>query len=194
VRAAFVNAVCRDAAGIPAAIAGMLEAAAHDREVTRARIRDYRHAAAAVYWDMTPLLVVGLVAFMALRYVSRGFGMQELMVLAGVGSSLFWMVVFFARRMGGGSGVSGWSPRSRAPVGSLRKMRADRFTLCRYSVASRYCSSRNDTGTPAPGQVRTSWTPPPRSWCNLSCHGLTRGAVPRIRPGTDIRRRRAPEI
>jgi hypothetical protein len=38
---------------------------------------------------------------MALRYIGRGAGLQELMVLAGVGSSLFWMVVFFARRMGG---------------------------------------------------------------------------------------------
>ena len=31
---------------------------------------------------------------MALRYISRGAGLQELMVLAGVGSSLFWTVVF----------------------------------------------------------------------------------------------------
>lgn len=101
VREAFVTAVCRDSAGVPAAIEGMLQAASHDREVTRSRIRAYQHEAAAVYWDMTPLLVVALVAFTAMRYISRGMGLQELFVLAGVGSSLFWLVVFFVRRMGG---------------------------------------------------------------------------------------------
>jgi hypothetical protein len=101
VREAFLTAVAQDSNGIPAAVEGMLTAAAQDRELTRARITGYRHEAAVTYLDMTPMLVIAVAAFMALRYISRGAGLQELMVLAGVGSSLFWMVVFFARRMGG---------------------------------------------------------------------------------------------
>jgi hypothetical protein len=46
-------------------------------------------------------LVVALVAFMAMRYISRGRGLQELFVLAGIGSLLFPLVVFFGRRMDG---------------------------------------------------------------------------------------------
>lgn len=40
------------------------------------------------------MLVVVVALFTAVRYVSRGFRMQELMVLAGVGSFLFWMAEF----------------------------------------------------------------------------------------------------
>jgi hypothetical protein len=90
VRERFILAVCRNAPGVPADIAGMLEAATHDREVTRERLRDYQHEAAAVYWDMTPLLSIAVIAFMAMRYVSRGIGETELLVLSGVGSALFW--------------------------------------------------------------------------------------------------------
>jgi hypothetical protein len=71
---------------VPAAVAGMLEAATHDREVTRERIRDYQHEAAAVYWDMTPLLSIAVIAFMAMRYISRAIGEMELLALSGVGS------------------------------------------------------------------------------------------------------------
>lgn len=101
VREAFLTAVSRDSNGVPAAVEGMLTAAAQDREVTRASVAGYRHEAAVTYLDMTPMLVIVVAAFMALRYIGRGAGLQELMVLAGVGSSLFWIVVFFARRMGG---------------------------------------------------------------------------------------------
>ena len=99
-RERFILAVCRDAAGVPAAIAGMLEAATHDREVTRERLRGYQHEAAAVYWDMTPLLSIAVIAFMAMRYVSRGIGETELLVLSGVGSALFWGLIALARRLG----------------------------------------------------------------------------------------------
>jgi len=62
VRGRFVLAVCRDADGVRAAIAGLLEAITQDREVTRERLRGYQHEAAAVYWDMTPLLSIAVIA------------------------------------------------------------------------------------------------------------------------------------
>jgi len=74
---------------------------AQDREENRTSFAGYRHDAAITCLDMTPMLVIAVAAFMALRYIGRGAWLQELMVLAGVGSSVFWMEVFFARRMGG---------------------------------------------------------------------------------------------
>jgi hypothetical protein len=36
---------------------------------------------------------------MAMRYISRGMGMQELMVMAGVGTSMFYLLLYFGRMM-----------------------------------------------------------------------------------------------
>ena len=99
VRAGFIRAVQLDSGGVPAAVEGMLVAATNDREVSRSCIRKYRHEAAAVYWDMTPLVMVLVIGFMALRYISRGIGETELLVLAGVGSSLFWGMMFVMRKL-----------------------------------------------------------------------------------------------
>ena len=99
VRSAFVRAVVRDSAGIPAAVQGMLELMLVRRHVTRDTLRDLGHEAAVTYLDMTPVLVILSVSFMALRYVSRGMGMKELMVLAGVGTSMFYLLLYFTRFM-----------------------------------------------------------------------------------------------
>ncbi len=99
VRKSFIRAVQIDSGGVPAAVEGMLTAASTDGQVTRSKVREYQHEAAAVYWDMTPVLVVVAITFMAMRYISRGLGMRELMVLAGVGSSLFYGLMFFVRRL-----------------------------------------------------------------------------------------------
>ena len=99
VRAMFIRAVQQDSGGVPAAILGMLAAAGNDGIVSRSAVRSYRHEAAAVYWDMTPMLLITAAGILALRYIGRGAGIQELMVLAGVGSSLFWILVYFTRRM-----------------------------------------------------------------------------------------------
>jgi hypothetical protein len=89
VRGRFILSVCRDAAGVPAAIAGMLEAATHDREVTRERLRGYQHEVFAVDWDMTSLLSIAVIALTAMLYLSRGIGETELLMLSAVGSALF---------------------------------------------------------------------------------------------------------
>ncbi|TVQ88642.1 MAG: hypothetical protein EA400_08555 [Chromatiaceae bacterium] len=57
--------------------------------------RHLHHEAAVTYLDMTPVLIIVAAGFMALRYVSRGFGMQEFLVLAGVGTSLFYLLLYF---------------------------------------------------------------------------------------------------
>ena len=87
-REAFLRAVEHESGGVPAAIEGMVGAAAHDALVTLAGVRAYRHEAGARYFDMTPLLLVALVAFVALRYIARGANDVELFVLSGVVTSL----------------------------------------------------------------------------------------------------------
>mgnify|MGYP000420437697 CR=1 FL=1 len=62
---------------------------AAEDEITPARARAFQHEAAAQYLDLTPLLIVGLVVFIALRYVSRGIGEVELLVLSGVATAIF---------------------------------------------------------------------------------------------------------
>jgi hypothetical protein len=99
VRSAFVRTVVRDSAGIPAAIQGMLELTLIERHVTRSTLRTLGHEAAVTYLDMTPILVILSVGFMAMRYISRGMGMKELMVLAGVGTSMFYLLLYFTRFM-----------------------------------------------------------------------------------------------
>jgi hypothetical protein len=55
--------------------------------LTRASVVSDRHDAAVTLLDMTPMVVIAVAAFMALRHIGRGAGLQELMVLAGVGWS-----------------------------------------------------------------------------------------------------------
>ena len=99
VRSGFVRTVVRDSAGIPAAIQGMLDLVLIQRHVDRSTLRLLGHEAAVTYLDMTPVLVVLSVASMAMRYISRGMGMKELMVLAGVGTSMFYLLLYFTRFM-----------------------------------------------------------------------------------------------
>ena len=99
IRSGFVRTVVRDSAGIPAALQGMLELTLIQRHVTRSTLRAIGHEAAVTYLDMTPILVVISVVFMAMRYVSRGLGMKEMMVLAGVGTSMFYLLLYFTRFM-----------------------------------------------------------------------------------------------
>jgi hypothetical protein len=99
VHEAFLRAVEQDSGGVPAAIEGMLLSAGNDGEVTPANIRSYRHDAGTRYLDMTPVLVLIVMGFMAMRYISRGIGQVELLVLSGVASALFYGMTIMLRRL-----------------------------------------------------------------------------------------------
>jgi hypothetical protein len=99
IRNAYVRAVARDSGGIPAAVRGLLDLTLVERSVTRQTLRALSHEAALSYLDMTPVLVVLSVGFMAMRYISRGMGMKEMMVFAGVGTSMFYLLLYFGRMM-----------------------------------------------------------------------------------------------
>lgn len=99
-RKKFIRHVARESGGNPAAIEGMLEAARALHEITPGRARAVaRHDAAGNFVDLTPVLVLVLVGFFALRYISRGIGEIELLVLSGVGGAIFMGLRFFMYRM-----------------------------------------------------------------------------------------------
>lgn len=100
IRTSFIRAVVQDSGGIPAAIEGMLTSATNDGEVTRASVRNYRHEAGTRYFDMMPVVIVGALGFMAMRYVSRGMGVVELYVLSGVATVVFYGLTYMLRRLG----------------------------------------------------------------------------------------------
>lgn len=88
-RPRFVRAVAQQSGGVPEAIINMLVAAGNEDEITPAKVSAMSHEAGRQYLDMTPVIIVGMVVFMALRYVSRGLSDVEMMVLAGVMSAVF---------------------------------------------------------------------------------------------------------
>ena len=78
----------------------MVLSASNDGEVTPTSIRAYRHEAGTRYLDMTPALVLALIGFIAMRYVSRGVGEVKLLVMSGVASALFYGLTMMLRRLG----------------------------------------------------------------------------------------------
>lgn len=98
-REAFIRTVQRDSAGVPAVVESMLATAEAAPRISAATVREIGSEAAVTYLDMTPLIIIISAGFMALRYISRGAGLQEMMVLAGVGTSVFWLLMYFSRVM-----------------------------------------------------------------------------------------------
>jgi len=94
-RERFINHVARDSGGIPAAIRGMLETASMEEEITPAKAGAFNHEAGMTYLDMTPLIVLALVVAIAGRYISRGMGETDMLVLSGVATALFIGLRFF---------------------------------------------------------------------------------------------------
>ena len=68
----------------------MLESAQKMPEITPAMARGFTHQAGVRYVDMTPVLILALIGMMMLRYISRGLGEIEWMVMSGVSAALFW--------------------------------------------------------------------------------------------------------
>ena len=98
-RRQFIRIVEQEAAGMPEAIEGILNAAIADGEVKRRTLRSYRHEPSIRYLDMTPLLLIMIIGFMMMRYISRGVSEVEMYVMSGVASSLFWGILMLLRRL-----------------------------------------------------------------------------------------------
>lgn len=95
VRKTFIRHAARESGGNPSALRAMLEDAALHVEITPAIARTATHEAGVRYLDMTPALILAIVGFMALRYIGRGLGEMELLILSGVASALLMGIRFF---------------------------------------------------------------------------------------------------
>jgi energy-coupling factor transporter ATP-binding protein EcfA2 len=89
VRERFIQAAAQGCGGVPEALQGIIEKAIAEGEITPAKVHWFGHEAGKTYFDMTPFLLLGLIGFMALRYLSRGLQEVEWYTLAGVGSAVF---------------------------------------------------------------------------------------------------------
>ena len=98
-RKRFVRHVAQDSDGVPAAILGMLEAAAAEETITPAKARSFQHEAGVRYMDMTPVIIVGFIVFAAMRFMSRGMSDTELYVISGIASVVFIGLRFFMWRL-----------------------------------------------------------------------------------------------
>ena len=48
---------------------------------------------------VTPVVIIVIIGFMAMRYVSRGVGEIELLVMSGVASAFFYGISIVLRRL-----------------------------------------------------------------------------------------------
>ncbi len=98
-RRSFLRYVQQESGGIPLAIRGLLEHAAKSPVIDCKDLRAFRHDAGVRYLDMTPVVVLVIIGFMAMRYISRGMGEMEMLVMSGVASALFYGLSIVLRSM-----------------------------------------------------------------------------------------------
>ncbi len=95
----FTRYVQQESGGVPLAIRGLIDHASKSEVIDCKALRSFRHDAGVRYWDMTPVVVIVIIGFMAMRYVSRGVGEIELLVMSGVASALFYGLSIVLRRL-----------------------------------------------------------------------------------------------
>ena len=98
-RKSFLRYIQQESGGVPLAIRGLLEHASKHPMIDCKDLRAYRHDAGVRYLDMTPALAVIIIGFMAMRYVSRGIGEVEMLVMSGVASAFFYGLSIILRRL-----------------------------------------------------------------------------------------------
>jgi energy-coupling factor transporter ATP-binding protein EcfA2 len=84
--------------GNPRAVVEFLARLRREPAITAAVVRDLNPPAVEPPGDLTPLVVVPVLALIALRFVARGLGDLELYVVAGVASAAAMLVRFLAFR------------------------------------------------------------------------------------------------
>ncbi len=84
--------------GNPRAVVEFLARLRREPTITAAVVRELNPPAVGPPGDLTPLVVVPVLALIALRFVARGMGDLELYVLAGVASAAAMLVRFLAFR------------------------------------------------------------------------------------------------
>lgn len=103
----FIRHIARECHGNPSALVNLCQNAKGEDEITPAKIRSFNGDGAAHYFDMSWVVVLVLIIFMAWRYVSRGMSEIEAYVLSGVGSAVMFGAMYILRQLA--------TPRKKSP-------------------------------------------------------------------------------
>ncbi len=84
--------------GNPRAIIESVERLRREPAVTRSAVRELAHSGAQQQIDMTPVVVIPVLALVSFRLMARGLGNMEFYLVAGLGSALLMGVRFYLFR------------------------------------------------------------------------------------------------
>jgi len=84
--------------GNPRALLESVERLRKEPAVTRHAVRELTHTGAQKQFDLTPIVVIPIIAIMAFRFIARGLGDMDFYLFAGVGSALAMGIRFFLSR------------------------------------------------------------------------------------------------
>jgi hypothetical protein len=96
----YRKAVWDASKGYPIAIRDLLWKGSLEKYVDKEHIRGLAHDAGVRGFSIAPLLLVVVAAFSVWRYVARGTGDQDGIIIGGIGSVVFSVIWLFTRRFG----------------------------------------------------------------------------------------------
>lgn len=96
----YRKAVWDASKGYPNAIRDLIWKGSLEKYVDKEHIRGLAHDAGVKGFSIAPGILLIVAAFSIWRYVARGVGDQDGLIIGGVGSALFGVIWLFMRRMG----------------------------------------------------------------------------------------------
>jgi len=96
----YRKAVWDASKGYPNAIRDLIWKGSLEKYVDKEHIRGLAHDAGVKGFSIAPGILILVAAFSIWRYVARGVGDQDGLIIGGVGSALFGVIWLFMRRMG----------------------------------------------------------------------------------------------
>lgn len=96
----YRKAVWEASKGYPSAIRDLIWKGSLEKYVDKEHIRGLAHDAGVKGFSIAPGMLILMAAFSIWRYVARGVGDQDGLIIGGVGSALFGVIWLFMRRLG----------------------------------------------------------------------------------------------
>jgi hypothetical protein len=96
----YCKAVWDASKGYPNAIRDLIWKGSLEKYVDKEHIRGLAHDAGVKGFSIAPALLILVVVFSVWRYVARGVGDQDGLIIGGAGSAIFGVIWLFLRRMG----------------------------------------------------------------------------------------------
>ena len=96
----YRKAVWDASKGYPNAIRDLIWKGSLEKYVDKDHIRGLAHDAGVKGFSIAPGILILVAAFSIWRYVARGVGDQDGIIIGGIGSALFGVIWLFMRRMG----------------------------------------------------------------------------------------------